>query len=113
MSTFARTSILAAAVLAGVVTLGIPASLRAGPSTHTIVVDNLEFGPAPNDLRVGDVVEWRNRDLFRHSATASDGSFDVDLPAGGTGKTILKKSGEIAYYCRYHPGMKGVLAVAP
>lgn len=110
MSTFPRTPVLAAVI----VTLSIvPANVRAEPSTRTIVVDNLEFVPAPRDLKVGDIIEWRNHDIFRHSATANDGSFDVDLPPGGAGNTVLKRSGEIGYYCRYHPGMKGTLIVAP
>jgi plastocyanin len=52
-----------------------------------------------------------NRDFIRHTATASDHSFDVDLPAGAKGKTVLTKTGAIPFVCRYHPGMRGVLQV--
>jgi plastocyanin len=78
---------------------------------HVIVMDNLRFGPVPADLRVGDTIIWRNQDMFRHSATARDGSFDVDLPAGKTGSTRLTKPGTVIFYCRYHPGMTGRLNV--
>jgi plastocyanin len=81
--------------------------------TFVIEVNKLAFGPAPSGLHVDDVVEWRNLDIFRHSATAADGSFDVDLPAGGSGQTILNKAGVIEFRCRFHPGMKGRLDVAP
>ncbi len=61
----------------------------------------------------GDTVEWTNSDILQHTATATDGSFDGDLPAGATGRTILKRAGGVTYVCRFHPGMKGRLEVAP
>jgi plastocyanin len=61
---------------------------------------------------VGDIVEWKNSDILEHTATATDGSFDVDLPAGATGRTILKRAGDVTYFCRFHPGMKGRLKIA-
>ena len=78
-----------------------------------IAVDMLKFGPAPAGLHVGDRVRWVNRDIFQHSATAANGAFNVELPPGGSGETVLKRAGVIAYSCRYHPGMKGELKVAP
>jgi plastocyanin len=51
--------------------------------------------------------------MFRHSATAANRSFDVDLPAGKTVRMVVKGSGSIAYLCKYHPGMRGVLRVKP
>jgi plastocyanin len=38
-------------------------------------------GPAPEVLHVNDIVEWVNADIFQHTATAADGSFDVDVLA--------------------------------
>jgi plastocyanin len=88
-------------------------SWGADPRVHRIGIDNLAFGPAPAGLHVNDIVEWTNSDILRHTATATDGSFDVDLPAGATGQTILKRAGRVSYVCRFHPGMKGRLEVAP
>ncbi|GAO40154.1 hypothetical protein SCH01S_44_00150 [Sphingomonas changbaiensis NBRC 104936] len=84
----------------------------AAPKTHTIVIDKLKFGPVPPGLHVGDTIQWLNKDLFRHTATARDGSFNVDLPAGARGVTKLTKAGTIAFFCRYHPGMTGQLVVS-
>ena len=78
----------------------------------TISVDKLAFGPAPPELHVGDTVEWSNQDMFEHTATARDASFDVDLKPGTAGRIKLTKPGVINYYCRFHPGMTGVLKVA-
>ncbi len=83
----------------------------AAPHTYTVVIDHMKFGPVPAGLHKGDTIVWDNKDMLRHTATASDHSFDVDLPAGKMGKTVLKKSGTIPFICRYHPGMKGVLHV--
>jgi plastocyanin len=81
---------------------GSPAA--AAPHTYTVV-------PVPANLHKGDTIIWANRDFIQHSATAADHSFDVNLPAGKAGKTVLTKSGSIPFVCRYHPGMRGVLLV--
>jgi plastocyanin len=88
-------------------------SFAAGPPVHRIVIDNLAFGPAPDGLHVNDIVEWTNSDILQHTATATDRSFDIDLPAGATGRTIMKRAGGVSYVCRFHPGMQGRLEVAP
>lgn len=80
--------------------------------THTIVIDRMQFGPSPAGLRVGDTIVWVNRDLFRHTATARNQSFDIDLAPGASGRTVLRAAGNIPYICRFHPGMTGVLTVA-
>jgi plastocyanin len=87
------------------------AAASAASPIATIVVDKLAFGPASAPLRVGQHVRWVNRDLFQHSATATDHSSDVVLPVGGQGEIVLKRAGVISYFCRYHPGMKGRLTV--
>lgn len=79
--------------------------------TFTVVLDKLRFGPVPSGLHVGDTIVWENRDLFRHSATAADGSFDIDLMPGKKAKLVLKHAGAVRFSCTYHPGMKGVLLV--
>jgi plastocyanin len=87
------------------------APAAAAPHTYTIVIDKLKFGPAPQQLQKGDVIVWENRDFLRHSATAADHSFDADLQPRTRARTVLKKAGAIAFVCKYHPGMRGVLQV--
>ncbi len=89
----------------------IAPSAAAAPRTYAVVIERLKFGPIPAVLHKGDTIVWMNKDMLRHSATAANHSFDVDLPAGATGKTVLKTSGVIPFVCRYHPGMRGVLQV--
>jgi plastocyanin len=87
------------------------AAATAAPHSYSVVIDKLKFGPLPAQLHKGDTVIWVNKDLFRHTATAADHSFDVDLMPGKAGKVVLTKSGAIPFICRYHPNMRGVLQV--
>lgn len=100
---------LFAAACAGLL-LASPAA-AAAPHTYTVVIDHMKFGAVPPVLHKGDIILWVNKDMLRHTATAADHSFDVDLPAGAKGKTVIKESGTIPFVCRYHPGMRGVLHV--
>jgi plastocyanin len=102
-----RRALLGAAMLAALPLAAAPAA--GAPTVHTIVIDRMKFGTPPPNLRAGDVILWVNRDVFRHSATARDGSFNLDLPPRTSGRTLVKRKGEIAFFCKYHPGMKGVV----
>ena len=86
-----------------------PRAAVAAPRTHVVVIDKMKFGPAPNDVKVGDTILWDNRDMFRHTATGANGAFNVDLPAGAKGKTVIRRAGRIPFTCKYHPGMRGTL----
>lgn len=103
---------LAAGAWASVLLLLPPSQPVAWAKTVAIVIDDMAFAPAPADIRAGDVIEWKNQDFVAHTATARDGSFDVELPAGTSAKVELKRPGEVAFYCRYHPGMTGAIIVS-
>lgn len=97
---------------AGAGALSLTASPAAAvPREHVIMIDKMKFGTVPANLRKGDAIIWLNRDIFRHTATASNRSFDVDLPPGAKARMIIQNTGSIAFICRYHPGMRGVLQV--
>lgn len=83
----------------------LPAAASAEGRIRTVVMAKMRFGPAPPDLKAGDTIEWVNEDIFRHTATASDGSFDLDLAAGARGRTAFGKAGTVMVRCRFHPGM--------
>ncbi len=102
---------LLAASVGALLLCAVQAPATAAPHTYTVVIDKLKFGPVPAQLHKGDAIIWVNKDLFRHTATAADHSFDVDLMPGKAGKTVLTKSGAIPFICRYHPNMRGTLQV--
>ena len=89
-----------------------PVGAQTAPREIVVVMDNMNFGRLPSDAKVGDVIVWDNRVTVLHTATARDGSFDVRLQPGKTGRTVLKKAGNIAIYCIYHPMMRATLRVA-
>jgi plastocyanin len=94
---------------------GAAASAAAPPPAsheHAIAIAGMHFGPAPAGLRVGDTILWVNRDIVAHSATARDRSFDVVIQPRQSVRVTLRRTGAIAFYCRFHPTMQGVLAVA-
>jgi plastocyanin len=62
-------------------------------------------------LKAGDVVVWKNDDIFRHTVTARGGAFDVDLPPKSERRTAISDAGAINYYCRFHPAMVGKLEI--
>lgn len=62
--------------------------------------------------RTGDTIVRVNRDPFRHTATARNRAFNIDLAPGAIGRTVPRTAGRIPYVCRFHPGMAAVLTVA-
>ena len=88
-------------------------SVPAQAATLQITTDNLVFSPAEATAKVGDTIEWTNKDVFAHTATARNGDWDIAMPPKKTVTSVLKKAGTIEYYCRFHPNMKATLTVAP
>ena len=96
-----------AALLLGVI--AVPAHAE----TIQITMQDLVFAPAEVAAKVGDTIEWINKDAFVHTATARNGDFDVNVAPKKTVTSVLKKAGTVEYYCRFHPNMKAVLTIAP
>ena len=90
------------------------ASMRATtvpPVTVTVTIDQVAFREKSVSAHVGDTIEWVNKDIFDHTATAKNKAFSVDVPAGKKARVVLKKAGEIDYYCEYHPNMTARIVV--
>jgi len=107
----ARALSIASLAAAALVLTGAGAQAKA--NVRIVTIGGMAFAPAPEGLKVGDTVLWVNLDLFEHTATAKNGAFDVDLKPGDKAQTVLKQSGTIEFYCRFHPGMTGKLVVGP
>jgi plastocyanin len=88
-------------------------AVPAHAATIQIVMDNLVISPAEISVKAGDTIEWINKDIFVHTATARNGDWDVTMPPKKTVTLVLKKAGSIDYYCRFHPNMKATLTVTP
>jgi plastocyanin len=82
------------------------------PRTHTVIIEGTRFQPETLTVRAGDTIVWVNKDLFPHTATASNSTFDSQvIAAGASWKLTVKKKGEFAYTCVFHPTMKAALLV--
>ncbi|MCP3374624.1 cupredoxin domain-containing protein [Bradyrhizobium cajani] len=91
----------------------LPMVVPARAATMEISMENLVIVPAEVSAKVGDTIEWINKDVFAHTATAKNGDFDVTLPPKKSATLVLRKAGTVDYYCRYHPNMKATLKVEP
>lgn len=103
----------AALVLATVLWAGASgAGAAPGPAPRTVTIDAMQFSPQTIEVHVGDTVEWRNKDPFPHTATASNGGFDSgEIPAAASWKWTARKKGSFPYKCVLHPTMQGTLVV--
>lgn len=104
-------ALLAGAALAAVPVTGAIAAAN-GPLIYTVSIQQMAFAPPPRAIRVGDSIEWVNNDIFVHSATARDRTFDAELKPKQHLWTTFHAAGTYAFYCRFHPGMTGTLVVA-
>jgi plastocyanin len=88
-------------------------AIPAHAATIQIVIENLVYAPAAASAKVGDTIEWVNKDVLAHTSTAKNGDFDVMVPPKQTVTSVLKRAGTIDYYCRFHPNMKATLKIEP
>lgn len=71
------------------------------------------FEPAVLELRRGDTVVWVNRDMVPHTATAEGKSAWTtgSLAQDQSGQYVARHSGEVRYFCEFHPVMRGTLII--
>jgi plastocyanin len=62
--------------------------------------------------KVGDTIEWINKDIVAHTATVRD-DWDMMIVANKSASLVLTKAGIFEYYCRFHPNMTGRITVTP
>ena len=86
-------------------------ALSARAETVTVAIDKLAFSPATVSAKVGDTIEWVNKDALAHTATVK-GGWEEMIPPKKTASMVLKEAGQVDYYCRFHPNMKGRISVA-
>ena len=89
-------------------------SFRAGaiapPLEHIVEITGFEFKPANLKVRAGDTVTWINRDIAPHTATAENESWDTgQIDRGQQNSVVIDRNTSQAYFCRFHPAMKGRL----
>ena len=73
------------------------------------------FSPTPLTIKVGDTVEWVNKDPTMHTTTSDSGdpaSWDSGpLATNATFSFTFTKTGTYTYHCSIHPFMTGTITV--
>src|SRR5258707_15840060 len=100
-------------IVAILAALMLAVSVSADAATVQITMENLVISPAEATAKVGDTIEWINKDIFAHTATARNGDWDLTMAPKKIITSVLNKAGTVEYYCRFHPNMKATLIVAP
>ena len=92
--------------------IGLAAGERSKPKTHTVTMENMRFQPETLTVARGDTVVWINKDLVPHTATSKTGGFDSQVIQAETSwRFTVRKKGEFAYICTFHPTMTAMLRV--
>lgn len=99
-------------ILAAVL-VSIPAlyAMPAPAETFRVTIDRLDYTPAEVKAKVGDTIEFINQDILAHTATVR-GDWDVMIPPKKSASVVMRKAGDLEYYCRFHPNMKGRISVS-
>lgn len=97
--------------LIGVVLVAV--ALAREPAARRVVeMRGFAFQPARVTVSVGDTIEFVNRDALPHTATATGGAWDSgEMGASARWTRVVTEPGEIAYFCAYHPTMRGTIEV--
>ena len=104
-------------VLAGFTgALGSAPGMMAGTaqaSEEQVIISDFAFSPETLTIKVGDTVEFVNKDEIPHTGTREGkDAFDTEaLNQGQSKKVTFSKPGEYTYNCSIHPSMSGKIIV--
>lgn len=86
-------------------------AMPARAETFRVTINKLDYAPAEVKAKVGDTIEFINQDVLAHTATVR-GDWDVMIPPKKSASVLIRKPGDVEYYCRFHPNMKGRISVS-
>jgi plastocyanin len=91
-------------------TSSAPAKAEGGAA---VAIHDYTYKPANITVPRGTTVVITNRDSTPHTVTSKEsGDFESgSIGTGKSGRITLQKSGTFAYYCVFHPFMKGTITV--
>jgi plastocyanin len=94
-----------------------PASTQATGNVAGVIIPvgdaygDTNFSPHSVTINTGGQVSFNNSDQIEHHPTADDGSWNGDLPAGGSFNQSFMTPGSYSYHCSIHPAMTGIVVV--
>jgi plastocyanin len=80
---------------------------------RTVNISDYLYSPAALTVQAGTRIVFRNEDTTAHTATSKQsGAFESEPIAPGKSATLtFDQPGTYAYYCVFHPFMKGKVRV--
>jgi plastocyanin len=78
----------------------------------TITIAGFAFDPSTISVSGPTDVTITNEDSAAHTFTADDGSFDVEIEAGGEETVTVDVSQATPFHCEFHPQMTGTVEVS-
>jgi plastocyanin len=89
------------------------ASSPSASGTKAVTISDYEYAPETLTVPIGTTVTFSNRDSTPHTATSKQsGAFESgSIDTGKSAKVTLDEAGTFAYYCLFHPFMKGTVVV--
>jgi plastocyanin len=84
-----------------------------GSGAQAVTIVDYTYEPARISVPAGTTVQFTNRDSTPHTATSKQsGAFETgSIDTGKSGTVTLAEPGTYAYYCAFHPFMKGTIEV--
>ena len=79
-----------------------------------VTSESIAFAPQEIVVPAGTTVVWTNEDMFQHTVTADDGTFDLGFYGPGESVSMtFDTPGAYSYYCIPHgsPGGHGMAGV--
>lgn len=110
--------LISAGLLAGVLTACLLSQILVAAQSDqshkgaatVVVIKQMHFDPQEISVKVGGALEWKNDEIFTHTVTVDDGSFDSGpIAPGRSWKMTANHVVKIAYHCRPHPNMTAQL----
>ncbi|HEX5958317.1 MAG TPA: cupredoxin domain-containing protein [Hyphomicrobiaceae bacterium] len=97
-------------LLSGAAVAVAASDAHAHNGTVHVVIEELLYVPAAIKVRVGETIEWINKDPIAHTATVR-GGWEVMIPAGAKATKVVEAGDGVEYYCRFHPNMTGRIVI--
>ncbi|MDR5759471.1 cupredoxin family copper-binding protein [Caballeronia sp. LZ035] len=80
--------------------------------TYVVVIEQMRFEPGVLTVERGDRIQFVNKDLFPHTATADKKTFDSHAIApGASWSLVVRHADRYTYFCTLHPTMHAILIV--
>jgi plastocyanin len=85
---------------------------NASLSKKSVTIESMVFSPNEFKVKLGETIEWTNKDLVPHTVTSETGAFESQTIAPGAKWTYRpRKAGVFAYKCSFHPTMSARFTV--